>query len=48
VFCTPTTVAISIINGRVVVRDGHLLTADLGQVRERHNRLAGELMRAAG
>ena len=29
VFCTPTDVSTSVINGRVVVRDGHLLTADL-------------------
>ena len=48
VFCTPSTVACSIINGRVVVRDGQLLTIDMGQVRHRHNRLARELINAAG
>ncbi|MDY7576068.1 8-oxoguanine deaminase [Actimicrobium sp. CCI2.3] len=44
VFCTPTHVAHSVINGRVVVRDGRCVTVDLGRVRERHNRLAAELV----
>jgi len=49
VFCTPGNVATSIINGRVVVRDGELLTADLPVVLGDHRRLARTLFeRAAG
>ncbi|CUW46946.1 8-oxoguanine deaminase [Novacetimonas hansenii] len=44
VFCTPRNVALSIINGQVVVRDGHLLTCDTGMLAERHNRLAHALL----
>lgn len=47
VFCTPPNVACSIINGRVVIRDGRLTTIDLGQVIERHNTLAYTLAEAA-
>ncbi|MCK4315974.1 MAG: 8-oxoguanine deaminase, partial [Anaerolineae bacterium] len=45
VFCTPQRVDLSVINGRVVVEEGHLLTVDLGPVIERHNRIARELVR---
>jgi cytosine/adenosine deaminase-related metal-dependent hydrolase len=45
VFCTPQQVDLSVINGRVVVEEGHLLTVDLGPVIERHNRIARELVR---
>lgn len=44
VFCTPRGVDLSVINGRVVVEDGHLLTVDLGPVIERHNRISQELV----
>ena len=44
VFCTPQRVDLSVINGRVVVEDGHLLTVDLEPVIERHNRIAQELV----
>lgn len=47
VFCTPRNVACSIINGRIVIRDGRLTTIDLGQVIERHNTLAHALAEAA-
>ena len=47
VFCTPPNVACSIINGRVVVRDGQYTTIELGQVLERHNALALALAEAA-
>jgi cytosine/adenosine deaminase-related metal-dependent hydrolase len=47
VFCTPTNVSHSIINGRVVVRDGVLTTLDTDVLRERHNRLALALAEAA-
>ncbi len=48
VFCTPANVSYSIINGKVVVRDGVLGTVDLPLVIERHNELARELALAAG
>jgi 8-oxoguanine deaminase len=47
VFCAPGNVALSVINGRVVVRDGRLTTIDLPMVIERHNRLARDLVAAA-
>lgn len=49
VFCTPQNVAYSIINGKVVVREGQLCTIDLPIIIERHNVLASQLaMGAAG
>jgi 8-oxoguanine deaminase len=47
VFCAPSQVALSVIDGRVVVKDGVLQTVELGPVIERHNRLAGELVQMA-
>ncbi len=47
VFCTPQRVDLSIINGRVVVEEGRLLTVDLVPVIERHNRIARELVTGA-
>jgi cytosine/adenosine deaminase-related metal-dependent hydrolase len=44
VFCAPSEVALSVINGRVVVRDGRLSTLDLPVLIERHNRLARQLV----
>jgi 8-oxoguanine deaminase len=40
VFCTPVHVSLSIIHGRVVVRDGHMTTLDLGLHLEQHRRMA--------
>ncbi|MDR2297863.1 MAG: 8-oxoguanine deaminase [Comamonas sp.] len=49
VFCTPANVSSSVINGRVVVEDGRLLTADLPVVLGQHRDLARSLFeRAAG
>jgi cytosine/adenosine deaminase-related metal-dependent hydrolase len=48
VFCTASSVACSIIHGRVVVRDGRLATLELEPLVERHNRLAMALMAKAG
>ena len=45
VFCTPAKVAWSVIDGRVVVREGRLATLDLVPHVERHNRLAARLAR---
>jgi cytosine/adenosine deaminase-related metal-dependent hydrolase len=42
-FCHVPRVKHSIVNGRVVVRDGRLTTVDLPQLIERHNRLARDL-----
>src|SRR5574341_1152194 len=47
VFCAPPRVDLSVINGRVVVEDGNLLTVDLPPVIERHNRIAREMVERA-
>jgi cytosine/adenosine deaminase-related metal-dependent hydrolase len=44
-FCAPASVDYSIINGRVVVREGQLRTVELGTVIERHNMLSAKLIR---
>ncbi len=44
VFCAPVPAAYTIVNGRVVVRQGALTTLDLEHLIERHNRLAAELV----
>ena len=41
--CAPAQAAFTIVNGRVVVREGQLATLDLGPLLERHNRLAVRL-----
>jgi 8-oxoguanine deaminase len=48
VFCTPPKVSLSLVNGRVLVREGRLQTLDLRCQVETHNRLARELMAKAG
>ena len=45
IFCTPAKVNWSVINGRVVVREGQLQRLDLHRHVERHNRLSRQLMR---
>jgi cytosine/adenosine deaminase-related metal-dependent hydrolase len=44
VFCTPSQVDLSVINGQIVVQDGHLTTLDVGPVVERHNQIARHLV----
>ncbi len=44
VFCAPQAVDLAVINGRVVVSEGHLTTVDIGPVIERHNRVSRELV----
>ena len=44
VFCTPAQVALSVINGHVVARDGQLTTVDLPVIIEHHNQLAATLL----
>lgn len=45
VFCQPRDVALSVINGRVVVADGRLRTIDVAATAARHNALAAQLAR---
>lgn len=45
VFCAPTRVALSVVDGRIVVRDGRLTTVDLPVLAERHRALACRLVR---
>jgi len=42
--CAPAQAAYTVVNGRVVVREGQLTTVDLGPLIERHNRLARQLV----
>jgi cytosine/adenosine deaminase-related metal-dependent hydrolase len=44
VFCAPQRVDLSVINGRIVVADGQLLTADVGKITEQHNRISKKLI----
>jgi 8-oxoguanine deaminase len=44
VFCASPHVDYSVINGRVVVREGYLMTLDLPVLVERHNRLSRQLI----
>jgi len=44
VFCQPRQVDLSVVNGRVIVEDGHLLTVNLPPLIERHNAIAGKLV----
>ena len=44
VFCTPPQVAWSVVNGRIIVREGELASAELPLIIESHNRLARELV----
>ena len=46
VFCSPQRVDLSVIDGRIVVQDGHLLTVDLDPVIQRHNQIARDLVNA--
>ncbi|RZL07867.1 MAG: 8-oxoguanine deaminase, partial [Rubrivivax sp.] len=45
--CASPTAAYTVVNGRVVVRDGQLTTVDLGPLVELHNRLAIQLAQGA-
>jgi cytosine/adenosine deaminase-related metal-dependent hydrolase len=45
VFCAPQHAAWSVIDGRVVVREGHLETLDVRALAARHNSLAAKLVR---
>ncbi len=45
VFCHPRTVDLSVINGRLVIQDGCLLTLDVPEIIEKHNGIARRLVR---
>ncbi len=45
VFCAPRGVDFSMINGRIVIQDGQLVTIDLQPIIERHNRISARLVR---
>lgn len=45
--CASQNAACTVVNGKVVVRDGQVTTVDVGPLVERHNRLAMELAAAA-
>ena len=47
-FCATPHVDLSVINGKVVVEDGQLITLDLPPVIERHNRIAKKMVEMAG
>jgi cytosine/adenosine deaminase-related metal-dependent hydrolase len=47
VFCNPGQAAYSVVNGRVVVREGRLTTLDLPSLVTRHNALARQLAEAS-
>ena len=48
VTCTPAKAWLSVINGRVVIEDGHLRGVDLQQLAAKHNSISAALMRKAG
>jgi len=39
-FCAPQTAAVTVVQGRVIVKDGQMLTVDTGRLIERHNQIA--------
>ena len=45
VFCAPSRVWLSIVDGRVLVRDGELTSVDVAVLSQRHNALARKLVR---
>ena len=44
VFCSPVPAAYTIVNGRIVVRDGQLTSLDLPRLIEQHNQMASDLL----
>lgn len=44
VLCAPQTIDLSVINGEVVVEEGHLTRVDIGSVIERHNEISRQLV----
>ena len=48
VFCRPPNVDWSVVNGRVVVEDGRVITLDLPHFLRRHNEIARRMVERAG
>jgi hypothetical protein len=48
VFCQPQNVDLAVVNGRVLVEDGHLRHVDLPALVEEHNKAARGLLVRAG
>ncbi len=46
--CSPGKAWLSVINGKIIVEDGQLLTLNLGPTIERHNKLSREMLERAG
>ncbi len=44
VFCTPQAASLVVINGHVIVRQGHLTTLEVGPLVERHNRISRKMV----
>ncbi|MCB0097144.1 MAG: 8-oxoguanine deaminase, partial [Caldilineaceae bacterium] len=47
-FCAPHSVNFAMVNGRVLVQDGHLQSLELPGLIERHNQAARGLLQRAG
>ncbi|HMD88407.1 MAG TPA: 8-oxoguanine deaminase [Anaerolineaceae bacterium] len=47
-FCAPQRVDLNVVNGRVVVENGHLLSIDLPHLIEKHNQAARRLLNESG
>lgn len=48
VFCAPAKVDFSMVNGRLVVEEGHLTTMEIGPIIARHNEIARGMVRGTG
>jgi len=46
-FCAPQNAKFTVINGKVIVRDGEIITVDMNPVIETHNRCAFEMANAS-
>jgi hypothetical protein len=44
VFCQPVRVDLTVVGGKVIVKDGQLVTVDEGKLIERHNQAARRLL----
>ncbi|MCS7287229.1 MAG: 8-oxoguanine deaminase [Anaerolineae bacterium] len=45
IFCSPVKVDLAVVNGKVVVEDGNLLTVDLEKIVRKHNSIARKMVR---
>jgi len=47
VFCAPVQVYNTVVGGKFVVKEGQLVTVDLGELIEKHNRAARRLVNSS-